>query len=88
MTLPTNALSTYACGLHIPMDRLIKGVSFNTTFITSLGQMCTLYNDFQGISLENYEAQSVGIFSSCAKFVFWALILVLNKMNAFGVTLV
>ncbi len=81
MTLPTNALSTYACGLHIPMDRLIKGVSFNTTFITSLGQMCTLYNDFQGISLEKW-------FSWKMKNVFWALILVLNKMNAFGVTLV
>ncbi len=86
MTLPTNALSTYAYGLHIPMDRLIKGVSFNTTFITNLGQMCKLYNDFQGISLENYQAQSVGILHLAQIFFFWALIVVLNKMNAFCVT--
>lgn len=73
MTLPTNALSTYAYGLHIPMDRLIKGVSFNTTFITNLGQMCKLYNDFQGISLENYQAQSVGILHHAQFFSFGPL---------------
>lgn len=65
MTLPTNALSTYAYGLHIPMDRLIKGVSFNTTFITILGQMCKELS-------RNFSRKLSGAvcwnFASCADF--------------------
>lgn len=46
--------------------------------------MCKLYNDFQGISLENYQAQSVGILGYILRnFFILGPIVVLNKMNAF-----